>query len=359
MRGKKILAAPLQISILVLAVVLPAADEATGQEFIGPHGYLTFEAEVSNRDSVGWHGTFRLHHFNLFGNYLLGARARVFGEIEFEYGADTGNDEYDNRPAGFIRLERAWFEYAFSEKLKLLLGKFLTPYGIYNEIHDAAPAYDTSLLPQSLYGKHQNPFGDLQRFYPKFSLGVQALGSFGIRSVSLQYQFILVNGRGRQAFEQDDNGDKGLGARFTAELPAAGLKLGYSFYTDKNGLAYHTRQSTHAGDLRGEFNGWRVSVEAAQFRLATGQAQAADRVATACYGELARELLGRQTVLIRYDIFDPDRRRPHDCEKDLTVGTSVQILKQAVAKAEVHWQRRANAPRRNHMLAITSLAVIF
>jgi hypothetical protein len=344
----------------IFAVVGSTAGGVFGQELIGPHGYLTFEAEISNKDSVGKRGTFNLHHFNLFGDYLLSDKARVFGEIEFEHGGDSGSSEPAESEAGDIRVERAWFEYAFSQKFKLQLGKLLTPYGIYNEIHDAAPAYDTSILPVSIYGLHRNPFGQQQRYYAKFSLGVQALGKLELGDASLQYQLVLANGRGRQPYAQDDNKNKALGARLLAELPALHVKAGYSFYSEKNGMAQHTRQTSHAWDLRFEWRRWRLSSEFAHSMLSAGNALTANQVANGGYGELAYQLFNRQTILVRYDVLDPHRRQAGDWERDITIGTSVQIIRQTVvAKAEAHFWRVESGPRRNYTLGIASLAVVF
>ncbi|MFQ5864129.1 MAG: hypothetical protein ACE5IW_02760 [bacterium] len=342
-----------------LGVLVLFVRGASGQQFIGPHGYLTLEAEISNKDSVSERGTFDLHHFNLLSNFLLNSKARVFGEIEWEHGTDTEAEGQGSNKVGFLRVERAWFEYAFSRKLILRVGKFLTPYGIYNEIHDAAPAYDTSILPQSIYGKHENPFEQQQRLYAKFSIGVQVLGAFEFGSSNIHYHLLLSNGRGNQPFEQDDNGDKGIGLRLISDLPDLGLKLGYSFYTDKNGLANHTRQSSHAWDIRFEFKRWRLSGEFAHSTLGAAKIASHDQIANALYGELAYHLFSRQTVLIRYDIFDANTRQSNDLEKDLTVGTSVQIFQQVVVKAEVHFWHVENAPRQDFTFAIASLAVVF
>ncbi|MFQ5709332.1 MAG: outer membrane beta-barrel protein [bacterium] len=345
--------------VCLFGFLLLVVQSSPGQELVGPHGFLTLESEYSNKDSVGRRGTFDLHHFNLLGSYLLNAKARVFGEIEFEHGTDSEADETGGTKAGFIVLERAWFEYSFSKKLKLRLGKFLTPYGIYNEIHDAAPAFDTSILPNSIYGKHQNPFGHEQIIYAKFSIGVQALGEFELHSTRLQYQLFLTNGRGKDSFEQDDNKNKGIGFRFKTEVPALGLNAGTSFYTDKNGLANDTRQTSWAGDVRFEFNRWLFSAEFAHSTLDTKNIARGDQIANAGYVELAYQLLDRQTVLVRYDVFDPDHGLSGDMERDLTIGTNRQILKQALVKAEVHFWNVDSATRQNYFLAITSLAVVF
>lgn len=344
---------------VAFACTLMLTRDGSSQEFIGPHGYLTFEAEISNKDSVGERGTFDLHHLNIIGNFLLDSKTRVFGEIEWEHGIDTEAEGQNGKGIGFVRVERAWFEVVLSDQLAFRLGKFLTPYGIYNEIHDAAPAYDTSILPTSIYGQHENPFGQQQRFYAKFSIGIQALGKLEFGGLGLDYQAFVSNGRGSKPFEQDDNGNKGIGFRLESDIAAAGLKLGYSLYTDRNGLANNTRQTSHAWDVRFEHKRWRLSGEVALSRLGRGKAAAHDQVANAGYGELAYHLFRRQTVLVRYDIFDADRRRSGDLEKDLTLGMSIQASQKVVVKSEVHFLHAENAARQDFVLAIASLAVVF
>ncbi|MFQ5637208.1 MAG: hypothetical protein ACE5IR_04360 [bacterium] len=343
----------------VFSFLLLLTGNGSSQEFIGPHGFLTLEAEISNKDSVGKRGTFDLHHLNMLGSFLLNDKARVFWEIEWEHGTDSDLDEEGGTRVGIVRVERAWFEYAFSNKLKLRLGKFLTPYGIYNEIHDAAPAYDTSILPQSIYGKHENPLGQQQRLYAKFAIGIQALGEFEISGARLLYHFLLSNGRGSNPFEQDDNRDKGIGVRLQSDLPAIGLKIGYSLYSDKNGRANNTRQTSDALDLQFEFKKWHITGEFAHSRLDTDKPSRQKQVANAFYGELAYHLFGRQTVLVRYDIFNPNTRQSNDLEKDLTVGTSVQIFPNVVAKAELHFWKFENPVLKDFTFAIASLAVVF
>ncbi|RMF65681.1 MAG: hypothetical protein D6743_07640 [Calditrichaeota bacterium] len=348
-----------QVRFLLAGLSLVLSRPLFAQQFVGPHGYLTLEAEISDRDSVSRRGTFDLHHFNLLANFLLDSKARVFGEIEWEHGTDTDLDGPDSTSAGFVRVERAWLEYAFDSKLKLRFGKFLTPFGIYNEIHDAAPAYDTTLLPQSIYAKHRNPFGEEQRFYAKFAIGIQALGRVSLGGASLLYHALLSNGRGSNPFEQDDNANKALAARVLGEIPSIGAKVGYSFYTDRNGLAKNTRQTAHAWDLRVEIRRWRLSAELAHFRLGGMRGQVSRQIANAGYGEVAYHIFGHQTVLVRYDLFNPNTARGHDLETDLTVGTSIQVLPQVLTKAEIHFWRVEGASPEHFVQALASLAVVF
>lgn len=348
----------LRKSILLLFLAAPAAE---AQELVGPHGYLTFEAEISDRDSVGRRGTFDLHHFNLFGNYLLNAKARVFGEIEFEHGADTEHNTNGTEHAGLIRIERAWFEYAFSRKFKVRVGKFLTPYGIYNEIHDAAPAYDTSRLPASVYDEHINSYGQTQRFYAKFATGIQVLGSLDVLSSTLKYQFLLSNGRGDAPFERDDNANKAIGIRLLADHPSSGLKFGVSLYTERNGFVRDDRQTSLAADMRMERRNFRLSAEFAHSILdrPANSLASGNQVANAGYLEFSYYLFKIQTLLVRYDLFDPQRAVSDDGERDLTFGTSIKIFNQALLKVETHFIHESLFANTNYLLAIASVAVVF
>lgn len=334
------------------------------QEVIGPHGYLTFETEISNRDSISENGTFDLHHFNVFANFLLSSNARVFGELEWEHGADISSEEqvnvYDSETkAGSVRLERAWFEYAFSQKFKIRIGKDLTPYGIYNEIHDAAPAYDTSLLPYSIYGKHRNNLGAFYRNYAKFTMGVAFLGQFERRNYSFEYKLFVGNGRGKYQFEQDDNKDKSLGFRGLLDFSNYGLKLGYSIYTDKNGLTYNARHTSLAFDLRYEKKRWRFTGEYAHSHQAKIRDVAALLTANGYYGEIAYLLFSHQTILMRYDSYDSDKTSGNDAIRDVTLATNFQILKNSLVKAEVHFINDDLARRQKYALGIASLAIVF
>ncbi len=345
-------------------LILSSLNLLLAQEIIGPHGYLTFEAEISNRDSISGNGTFDLHHFNVFSNFLLTAKARVFAEVEWEHGTDLTSDEtadiYDaEQTAGSLRLERAWFEYVFSQKFKLRFGKYLSPYGIYNEIHDAAPAYDTSILPYSLYGKHHNNLGAFQLNYAKFLTGFVLLGQMESKSYSFEYKVFVGNGRGDNQFEQDDNRDKGLGLRGLLDFPAQGLKFGYSFYSDKNGFAYDARHMSNAFDIRFEKKRWRLTGEYAHSRQAAIDGMAAQLKIDAGYGEIACLLFDHQTFLLRYDVFNTDRTGGSDSVRDFTVATNFQIIKNSLIKAEVHFYRDKLAKKQNYALGIASLAIVF
>lgn len=339
--------------------LLLGVGNGLGQQFIGPHGYLTFEAKMSNSGASDANVTFNLHHFNILGDYLLSSRARVFGEMEWEHGFELEQDENQGNADGFVRLERAWFEYVFSNKFKLRFGKFLTPYGIFNQVHDAAPAFDTSILPLSIYGIHETFQGNQQRLYAKFSIGVFALGRYELDNIAFEYKAVISNGRGVMPFEQDDNKDKGIGLCLLADLPGKGLKLGLSFYSDKNGLVQNARQTSGACDLRFEHKGWRFTAELAHSVLDGTPTKAATEITNGGYVEVAYLLFKVQTLLARYDLFDSNRWHPGIVARDMTIGTNVRPMRQVLIKAEVHFLENQSVPTQNYVFGIASLAVVF
>ena len=168
---------------------------------------------------------------------------------------------------GQVALERSWVGYKHSDGLKLKTGKFLPPFGIYNLRHDATPTYLMTFLPNSVYGKHANTTGGTQRLYAKFSTGIQVLGTLSGGGWSGDYYLYVTNGRGGNPAEKDDNGDKGRGGRLLVRFPGHILRVGVSYYTDRNGLAQDTRQSSLAADLAVEDGAFLLEAEAFMPRL--------------------------------------------------------------------------------------------
>ena len=339
---------------VLFCFVLFLTFSAFGQEFIGPHGYLTFEAEISDKDSTSRNGTFDLHHFNLLANYLISGNAQVFGEIEWEHGADL-----ENKNSGFVRIERAWFEYEFSKKFSIRIGKFLTPYGIFNIVHDAAPAWDFSILPQSIYGEHKNALNTEQKFYSKFSIGIMLHGHLDVLGADLTYKTFISNGRGERPFEQDDNKDKAYGLRLITNLEEAGIKLGYSFYTEKNGLVRDSRQFSHTFDFRGEYGRWRLISEFARSFLESPGEAFPDQWYSGGYAELGFQLFRNTMLIARYDLLSPDTQETASRERDISIGTSVKVMSNVLVKSGIHFWHIDNNTKKDFIQGIASLAVVF
>lgn len=316
------------------------------------HGYFTLEYEVSSKDASGRRGTFDLRHFNLISKYHVSRKSIVFGEIEWEHGPDFE----DGRAVGGIKLERGWFEYAFSNNLKLRAGKFLTPFGNYNIVHDATPSFTTTILPSSLYGKH----GSRGRLFSKFSLGVMINGAFSNDEWESEYSLFLTNGRGNNPYEVDDNANKGIGASFSILDVDRTVQFTATAYRDRNNEnGLNTREAAYSGSLRFWFNQFKVEGEGALFRLETGNNSGIYINKRGGYIQCEYTIRNKFTPVFRFDLFDPDNKSANDLETVLTAGMNLALDQNTFLKSEIHFHQFDNNLQDNFRMFISSLAVAF
>lgn len=258
--------------------VRKTADEAVKERTMDV--VLTGYAHTLYRDRDGAPGSFLLGSFNP----LLLARYRdnvLFeGELEFEVDREDGSSTETN-----IEVEYAQIDYLVNDALTLIMGRFITPLGVFNEkLH---PAWINKLPNGPLpYGGHDAsllPFNDI---------GIQARGAFAVGDARLTYAAFVTNGPGQEAahdeeeaaasiggarnedgedegesldFESsavDNNSSKNFGGRL-ALLPFPGVELGLSGttgrYDDEGDLDFSVlvvdAAAQHFGfaELRGEW----------------------------------------------------------------------------------------------------------
>ena len=316
------------------------------------NGYFTLEYEVANKNVSSRRGTFDLRHFNLISKYHVSRKSIVFGEIEWEHGPDFEDDG----AVGGIKLERGWFEYAFSSKFKLRAGKFLTPFGNYNIVHDATPAYTTTILPLSLYGKH----GSRGRLFSKFSLGVMINGAFSNDKWESEYSLLLTNGRGNNPYEVDDNANKGIGASFSILDVGGTVQFTATAYRDRNNEnGLNTREAAYSGSLRFWFNQFKVESEGALFRLETGNNTGLYINKLGGYIQCEYTIRNKFTPVVRFDLFDPDNKSGDDLETVLTVGMNLALDQKTFLKSEIHFHEFGDNLKDDFRMFISSLAVAF
>ena len=190
---------------LLLGWVAPLAAQTERATLYG-----FFDLELHTTNQVGgqpW--SFDQHHLNIITIYRLDEHLRVFAEIEWEHGAHlTGSGG-----SGQIVLERAALEYKRNDAFLAKAGKFLPPFGLYNVRHDASPTFLSTELPSSLYGDHLNSLGGDEALIPEVGTGLQVLGHLTAKAWRGEYFVYLINGRGPSPAAQDNNQNKGVGAR--------------------------------------------------------------------------------------------------------------------------------------------------
>ncbi|HEY3252966.1 MAG TPA: hypothetical protein VGJ91_03425 [Polyangiaceae bacterium] len=232
----------------------PAGDSFTGEEGgsdsdtqrkLDLYGFadFTYQRLLIPKDNV-WNRTypsvnsFAVGNFNLYLSSNLGDSWRALAEVRFMYlpNGATKPDGAGNAVrtdttvldyAGFeepirwggIRIERIYVEHEFNGLLKLQVGQFLTPYGIWNVDHGSPTIIGI-----------KKPFVVSNQLFPEQQVGLQLYGAFFLDPLEIGYHLTLSNGRGPVEY-QDFDDDKAVGGRLYVKTDAVGsLTVGGSFY---------------------------------------------------------------------------------------------------------------------------------
>jgi hypothetical protein len=143
-------------------------------------------------------------------------------ERKSTFSYDTGGTAV-NAPmwAGSVVLERAWLEWNEHQALKVRVGNFFTPFGIWNEDH-GSPTLISLALPQFI----------IQKWIPIRQTGVMLYGSAFAGDWELGYQGTFTNGRQEISNLNFDN-NFGVGGRLYArrDTGAVNSTFGLSYFT--------------------------------------------------------------------------------------------------------------------------------
>lgn len=292
-------------------------------------------------------------------NYDVNDRFRVATEIEWEHGPAFSS----GFGTGKIYLAKAFAEYKLSDALLVRAGKFVSPFGIYNERHDATPTFLSTFLAKSVYGDHVLGPGITGRLYAKHFTGIQILGELLSENWGLKYQVYLSNGRGPLANEKDNNNNKGLGYRFVVTTPLQGLKLGTSLYTDKNGNVFNARQSTYGFDIEYDISNFHLESEFLLPRFEnlnfSNLPNNTFRKMSAFYVLGAYTIFNNLTPFARYDFFRPNITDKSIQEEITTLGINYAVSMSVYLKAEVHFHHNHELDILNSRMFVCSLAIAF
>lgn len=329
----------LLIGVLVLVCSLGWVAVARAEQGkLKTYGYFDMEVEATfkKNDSEPW--SFDQHHFNFISIYSINDQYRVFSEVEYEHGPSLSESE----SSGKIYLAKGFLEYKHSDALKLRVGKFLTPFGIYNERHDATPTFLPTALPHSVYGKHEFATGIKDRLFAKFATGIQVVGSLYPGDWETKYHLYVSNGRGGEPAGSDDNSNKGLGGRLVVSPPAIDLSLGASYYTDKHGLDSHTVQRSLGFDVEFDLKNLHLETELLSHWLETvdtisGIPDGRFRNMLGWYAMAAYTFADKVTPFLRYEYSDHDSNASSLSEKILALGINVALNSRVYLKNEMHF----------------------
>ena len=289
------------------------------------NGFFDLEYEGAYQDDSSKgnnNGSFDQVHFNLLMEFPLSDNVTVKGHIEYEHSPkiEKGDDA-----KGEINLEWAYLEYIINNDIGIRGGSFLTPFGIYNEIHDATPTYASVRTPWGIY--RADKVGGFVMI-PKFSTGISMLGKYYTDGdLNLNYVVYISNGENTDSneAEADDNSNKAIGGRLMIS-PIPGLTVGGSYFTGKKGTT-KDNHSTWAGSAEYTIRNIGLRAEYASSKLA-------DTTQNGSYGEVSYRVLRRITPYLRYGMFDPDDEGDKDEWSELVYGINYELQPNFIIKIE-------------------------
>lgn len=200
------------------------------------NGFFNFEIEdrvAGEKTSMAdEYQSFDSDMLNLLLNVQVTDNIRVAVDLTWEHGSQSEIDK------GNVGYEYAFAEYTFSDTIKIRAGKMFTPFGIYNEIHDAKPSIIILKEPNSTNKMYfiSNDTYEQTTLYPRWGTGIALLGDTNIADIPLDYIVQITNGdvsygTGGNEYDKDDNNHKAITARVRADV-TDNLQIGASVYHD-------------------------------------------------------------------------------------------------------------------------------
>jgi phosphate-selective porin len=326
-----------QLPAIVIALFLSLAQtvRAQGLDRLNINGYSSFEFEkqIEKEGNGDPNGSFDADLFDLVFNFQVSDAIRASADLTWEHGAATEDG------LGNVAVEYAFVEYAFTDLVKVRVGKMFTPYGIFNEIHTAKPAFLSVKEPAST-NKAERIVDNAFRFFPRWGAGIAVRGDGVIANRDFSYDVFLSNGdqSDTNPYEEDNNTSKAVTARFRFE-PSEALRIGNSFYYDKkesdgvdslvsDGLEFHYQTGT-----------WRVIAEVAFGRLRPLDGD--DVTQVGWYVQPSYYFDNGMTPYVRFEHIDPDTKTANDQGFDLIIGLNYEIAGGFMIKVENNYFKGA------------------
>ena len=295
------------------------------------NGYSSFEYEYQvSEDTIGGgkgdpNGSFDADLFDIVINVAPTDKLRVSADVTWEHGAAS------EEGFGNVAVEYAFPEYAVSDALKFRAGKMFVPFGIYNEIHTAKPAF--LAVKEPLSTNKPEKFGGDQRFYPRWSAGISALGNLTLgQKMNLDYHIHLGNGYQEETtpYEEDNNTQKALAARVRLQ-PVKNLKVGVSYYSDAlnayDTVGALTAHRTLLMSLGGHVE-YQIKGLGFEFEFVTGSTTVYDQdpsTKNGLEGMVYYTINERYTPFFRYESLDPNVDISDDEASLVSLGLNTRI----------------------------------
>jgi hypothetical protein len=311
---------------LFLAALPAAAQEMADRIVINGYTNFEFSKQLSKDGAGDKNGSFDADQFDLVFNITVSERVRVAADLSWEHGTATE----DGR--GNQALEYGFVEYALSDKLKLRFGKMFTPFGVFNEIHTAKPAFLTVKEAASL-NKNDRIVDGGYLFYPRWGAGIAAHGDSVVGGKDVSYDVLVANGEQEEAnpFEEDENTSKSITARVRVDA-TENLRVGYSFYRDHLSSRTFTKLQSHGIEAELNFASVRVLGEVAIGSLDRRSGGAQRQVGW--YIQPSYHLKNGWTPYLRLEKINPDRDKSELGGRDFIIGVNIELSKNFQLKVE-------------------------
>ncbi len=317
------------IVLAAVAVLLPLGGIGNAYAIdlskITFNGYIDLEYSESSNKADNPNGAFHQHHLSFLLDAPVNDRVSGHFHIEFDHGVNTAASN-----GGDIIVEKSFIQYFYSDSFQFRFGKVLTPFGYYNEVHDATPVFLSVGIPRTIY--RQDERGGTSMFL-KWTTDINVLGTGEYGNTIVDYILYVGNGENIPTVndsEFDSNRNKAVGGRISIQ-PGELTSMAISFYSGEKAESASRLTTSHntvglmfatgIGDLAGLAEYARSDV--------------GGTVDVGEYGQLSYAISRTLTAYYRFERTEPDNHTANDAWNEQIVGINMMPAENLIFKAEV------------------------
>ncbi len=189
------------------------------------------EREYPNGYKEDLPGSFNLLRSHLIINSRISPQWKSYSNLRFMQNASLSSDNHND--AGRIELLEAWVEYNHSELLNIKAGKFLAPFGYFNERKFQSPVFNSVVLP-AMYEEEFYIHKSAGTIIPP-SQNFQIFGNCTIFDQKISYNIYVGNGSSLDEHGLDLNDNKSIGSR---------IQISPNIFNSTYGVSYHQENGT-------------------------------------------------------------------------------------------------------------------
>lgn len=206
-------------------------------------GYIS----ASSKKKTSQKNTVALDDLSLFMTWTPHDRLRFFSEIELEnWLSNQGNAHI----SAAFKIERLYVDFLATDSFKIRLGKFLTPFGIWNTIHASPLIWTTS-----------RPLVTDKQIFPSHVSGLKFSKQFIVNNQNLNVSFYIDDSEVLDPRKDTLNFNHAFGGRINYEI-YQDFKIGASYIAFKNRATPELSRNHLFGlDMRWKKNDYEVQME--------------------------------------------------------------------------------------------------